>query len=601
VFDTVRKMLGLLTRRERWRWALQSPLLVLGAAMEAVGAAAVFMLIRLVADPSDFAATPLGAALTRRLPHDGPAAPIMAAAAAVAGFYVAKNALLAATAAIHSRILITSVANLSRRLLRGYMAAPLPFHIRRNSAELIRNCADASEAVFRMVLGPAVALVSEILVALGIIVVLLFTAPASTLLAVAILAVLLTTALRLTRRTVHRWGEDEQESRRQMLQTLQHSLGGLKEVRLLGREPFFYQQFARQQGTIIAIRTWHATLSEASRLLIETVFVCGMLLVIALVMAREGTPADVMPVLGLFAYAGFRIIPSVNRILWHLNNIRFGRAAVDRLSGDLAAIGPDLRAASNGAADVPMTFDHELSLRNVTLTYAGSRTPALREVSLRITPGESIGIVGPTGAGKSTLVDIILGFLQPAMGTVTVDGHDIFRSTTTWQRRIGYVPQTIFLSDDSLRRNVALGRADQEIDEQRVHTALRLAQLEEFVAALPDGLDTVVGERGVRLSGGERQRVAIARALYHEPQLLVFDEATSALDTETERELGRAIEALHGQKTLIIIAHRLSTVRNCDRLIFLREGRIAGIGSFDQLLAGNREFRRLATEPAPAE
>ena len=240
-------------------------------------------------------------------------------------------------------------------------------------------------------------------------------------------------------------------------------------------------------------------------------------------------------------------------------------------------------------------------LERVRYTYEGSATPALREIDLTIRCGESVGIVGPTGSGKSTLINVILGLLRPSSGRLTVDGRDAFDNLRLWQRKIGFVPQEIYLTDDSLRRNIAFGLEDEEIDERQVKAAIRLAQLEDLVALLPLGLDTVIGERGIRLSGGERQRVAIARALYHEPELLVFDEATSALDNQTERAVSRAIDALQGNKTLILIAHRLSTVRKCGRLIFLCAGRVAGSGTFEQLLQTNREFRELVASYDPAD
>jgi ATP-binding cassette, subfamily B, bacterial PglK len=246
-----------------------------------------------------------------------------------------------------------------------------------------------------------------------------------------------------------------------------------------------------------------------------------------------------------------------------------------------------------------VVFDH------VTFTYEGALRPALRDIDLCLPAGEAIGIVGPSGAGKSTLVDLLLALLHPTAGRVLAGGVDLARDRRAWQRRIGYVPQAVYLADDSLRRNIAFGLDDAEIDPDRLWRAVRLAQLERFVTALPDGLDTRVGERGVRLSGGERQRVAIARALYGEPRVLVLDEATAALDNRTEQEVAAAIEALAGDRTLIIVAHRLSTVRHCNRLVLLRDGRIEEIGPYDDLLARSATFRALALAGArdrpPAE
>jgi ATP-binding cassette subfamily C protein len=242
-----------------------------------------------------------------------------------------------------------------------------------------------------------------------------------------------------------------------------------------------------------------------------------------------------------------------------------------------------------------LRFDERIAFEGVSFAYEREGAPVLRDASLSIAPGESVGIVGPTGSGKSTLLDLLLGLLTPSKGRITVDGAELAGQLASWQRSIGYVPQDVYLEDATIRANVAFGLEREEIDDERVGRAVRSAQLDDFLSSLPAGLDTVIGERGVRLSGGERQRVAIARALYHEPELLVFDEATSALDPITELELTRAIDALKGKKTLVVVAHRLGTVRRCDRLFFLRDGRIEAVGSYDELLERSEEFRRMAT------
>jgi ATP-binding cassette subfamily C protein len=312
---------------------------------------------------------------------------------------------------------------------------------------------------------------------------------------------------------------------------------------------------------------------------------------VLLVTAGGGTGPESVPLLGLYAYAGFRVIPSANRIVFLLSEIRFGRAALDRVRGDLALIARNVPGGAAEPSDSDLRFEERLDLERVSYTYEQGAGPVITDLSLTIRRGESIGIVGATGAGKSTLVDLVVGLLEPTAGRLAVDGVDIRTRLASWQRHIGYVPQSAFLIDDTLRRNIAFGIPDREIDERRVQAATQRAQLESLVASLPEGLATTVGERGVRLSGGERQRVGIARALYHEPAVLVFDEATSALDSRTEAELTRAIEALRGDTTLVLVAHRLSSVRHCDRLVLLRDGRIADSGTFDELMTRNADFR----------
>lgn len=595
MLTTLRTCVGLLSPRVRWRWMGLIPLVLAAALMEACGAAAVFALIKVMSDPSQVSTLPVVSLLYAALPWHGERAIVLSFTILVAVFYFLKNGLLAVAVYIQNKVASDSMATLSYRLLKGYLSAPYAFHFQRNSAELIRNTTDSVDAMVRLVLKSTVGVVSEALFVAGIIAVLMATAPFVTLVAVLVLFAGLIVLLKLSRDVFTRWGVQEQELKRAILQNLQQSLGGLKEVKVMGREHFFYEAFASQRAALVRIWSLHTTLSAMPRLLIETVFVCGMLLVILLVTAHGGTGPDLVPVIGLYAYAGFRVIPSANRILTYVNDIRYGSAATQRLSKDLRAFDHIPSDSFGTPEESDIVFTDRIVLDRVSYTYDGTCTPVLQDVTLSIRRGESIGIVGPTGAGKSTLVDLLLGLLSPSSGRILVDGRDIAQALRSWQRKIGYVPQTIFLTDDSVRRNVAFGLSDAEIDERKLQAAVRMAQLEDFIASLPQGFDTVVGERGLRLSGGQRQRVAIARALYHEPEVLIFDEATSALDHHTEREVTRAIEALQGKKTLIIITHRLHTVRMCDRLVFLSNSRVAGYGSFAELIAHNVDFRNMAT------
>jgi ATP-binding cassette, subfamily B, bacterial PglK len=298
-------------------------------------------------------------------------------------------------------------------------------------------------------------------------------------------------------------------------------------------------------------------------------------------------------VLGLFAYVGLRLQPSLRNIVIATNGLKFGAAAVDDVHADLQNFA-QTATQPRRTANEKLPFRNTLVLDDVTFRYEGTRQHALKSVQVTIKPGEAIGVCGPTGGGKSTLVDLIVGLQEPTAGRVVVDGNSIHNHLAAWQIQLGVVSQSVFLLDGTLRENIALGIPNDEIDDELVAEAVRLAQLETFIASLPQGLETRVGERGVRLSGGQRQRVAIARALYRRPSVVVFDEGTSALDNETETELVEALERLRGERTLIMVAHRLTTVRRCDRILVVEDGRISDTGTFDELASRHRLFATFA-------
>ena len=576
----IRACLALLSPQARWRWMALIPVTLAAAVAEAVGAGAAFGLITILGDPARAATLPVAAWIYPRLPRQDPAAVILVFTLLVMAFYVARNALLTAVAWTQEQALNVSVRQLSHRLLAAYLGAPYAFHFRRNSAGLIHRVTDAVHTVFRGVLGSLVSTASETLVVAGIVVILALTAPGITAIAVVVVGGLLLLPLTLSRHATARWGRAVQELDTDILQSLQQSLGSVKEVKVIGRESFFLSQFDDRVAQSARLRSRYVAVAASLRMGVETTFVCGLLAVSLLLTLRSGAAA--LPLLGLFAYAGFRVIPAANRVMLYVTQLRYSRAWIHDLRADLTALPPP--APVDGGTVAPIRFTRAIALERVSYTYEGEREPVLVDVSLTIAKGESLGVVGPSGAGKSTLIDVLLGLLPPTSGRITVDGRDIASALRSWQRHIGYVPQEPFILDDAVRRNVAFGLPDADIDDRRVLAALRVAQVADVVAALPRGLDTLLGERGTRLSGGQRQRIAIARALYYEPEVLVFDEATSALDTPTERELIAALDALRGVKTLIVIAHRLTTVRRCDRLAVLRDGRVAAVGAYEDLL-----------------
>lgn len=586
----VARAIGFLDRGERRRWAGLIPLALLAAALEAGGAVLIFSLISVIADPDQLQGRVASFFLHQVAGGDrGRFAALFSIAVAL--FYVLKNGAILLETYAANRCASQSVASLSTKLLKAYLSAPYSFHFHRNSGKLIRNTNSAVDTAYRGVLVSAVHTACEVLLIVALFVVLIGTAPWVTLVTGAVMGLLVFVLLKLTKKTFSLWGGRVHELVGAIMANLQQSLAGVKEVKVLGRERYFYESFQVQRASLSRLLWLRATLENTPRLVIETIFVLGVVAVIVIYQAR-GSTGDVVPVLGLFAYAGFRIMPSLHRIIQHVNGMRFGAAAVDEIYEDFTLLAES--ATLPEESDRRLPFEESIRFDGVSFTYPTADRPALDAVDLEIRKGESVGIVGATGAGKSTIVDLLLGLLDPNAGRITVDGVPISEDRRGWQNKVGYVPQMIYLIDDTLRRNVALGVPDDQIDEDQVRRSVEMAQLGTFVDGLSNGLDTIVGERGVRLSGGERQRVAIARALYRDPDVLVFDEATSSLDNHTEREMTRAIEGLRGGKTLVIIAHRLTTVRRCDRLLFVQEGRITAAGSFDELLEREAEFRKLA-------
>jgi len=334
---------------------------------------------------------------------------------------------------------------------------------------------------------------------------------------------------------------------------------------------------------------------------LEFIAVGGLLLIVLIMVFIGSDMAALIPTLALFGAAFLRLRATISQIVNGMTLVRYSIAAVDPIFDDLKLLQGvvSLPSAPDASGLAPqettaLRLKHTIRLDGVTYAYPNTETPAICDIDLTIMKGTSVAFVGKTGSGKTTLVNVLLGLLKPQRGCITVDGKDIHSNLRGWQANIGYIPQTIFLLDDTIRCNIALGLRDEEIDEKKIWTTIRAAQLENFVRSLEDGVETVVGERGVRLSGGQRQRIGLARALYHNPEVLIMDEATSSLDNHTESLVMDALEDLKEERTFIMIAHRLSTVRNCDRLYFMKDGRIEAVGTYDELSLKHPDFRRMA-------
>jgi ABC-type multidrug transport system fused ATPase/permease subunit len=503
---------------------------------------------------------------------------VVIATLTLVGAYFVKTTFLGFLAWKQARFVYQMQATLSQSLFARYLRQPYSFHLQRNSSELINN---AIMQVDQLTAGISngLTLITELAVFAGISALLLAIEPLGASMVVAILGLAALAFNQITRSHILRWGESGRLHNSLRIKHLQQGLGSAKDVKLLGREADFIAQYRYHSSGYAKANEYWVTLTALPRLWLELLAISGLATLIIVVINQNKPLDSLLPVIGVFATAAFRLMPSVSRILSSAHSVRFYTPMIDNIHNELHKL-QDLRIPGKTAV---IPFSGALVLDQVTFRYPASDRNAISNVSFAVPKGASVGFIGESGAGKSSLVDVILGLLHPTGGTIRVDGADIRDNLRAWQDQIGYVPQSIYLTDDSIRRNVAFGLPPEAIDEEAIWRAIRDARLEEFIRALPEGLDTVVGERGIRISGGQRQRIGIARALYHDPAVLVLDEATSALDTTTEQGVMEAVRKLHGRKTIIIVAHRMSTVEHCDHILRFENGRLVGNHQPDQL------------------
>ena len=492
--------------------------------------------------------------------------------------YVFKNVFLAASTWIQRGFLTRVTSRIAARMLEVYIRQPYAFHLRKNSSTLIRNTQDASMLVAGGV-EPMLTILTEGLIAFALFTVLVVVEPVGTICVIGVLLFATFIFQKFFDQKLQRWGALRQIQKGSIIQTIQQGLGAVKDVQVLGREEWFVNEHRERQTLEANLLRRINTVQAVPRLWLEVMAMAGLAGLVAIMLASGKDIDKIIPTVGLFAVTSFKVLPSINKLVSSKQTLKVSRSTIETIHHDL-----DLPITVNSPNhNVDFQFKN-VAVDQLDFEYEQSESLVLSNINIKISSGEAVGFVGQSGSGKSTLIDIMLGLLEPQNGSVLINGQTIENVKQSWQKQIGYIPQTIFLLDDSLRRNIAIGIADSEIDELAIVEALKSAQLEDFVASLPEGLDTVVGERGVRLSGGQRQRIGIARALYHRPSVLVLDEATSSLDTETEHGVMQAVQALQGDKTVIIVAHRLSTVEYCDRLYRLDAGRIVDEGTFDEVM-----------------
>lgn len=481
--------------------------------------------------------------------------------------------------------------NLSSKLMKSYLSAPYTLHLTKNSADLVQTVVTFTD---RFCIGLVLSLLTAI--SNGVVIIALVSLLVSTNAAASIgIAVVLLVSLAVLnplKERLARWGKAGFDASAEMIRVLNHGLGGLKETRIIGCEPYFEAQMAEAANKYSRNMGLADSYANLPRYVVEAVIISFLIIFAFLfVTFNQGNTQNITSIFGIFAIASIRLLPATGNTISCISVIRYNIHSLDSLYAELReaerfeAENKDLSLPQlNHQQQVKLEFQKQISVENLVYKYPNAETNALNEINLTIEKGHSIGLIGKSGSGKTTLVDVLMGLLSPKSGDISVDGVSVYDKLRAWQNLIGYVPQSIFLIDDTLERNIAFGVPDNQIDRHRLEKAVAAAQLTEVIARLPMGLNTTVGERGVLLSGGQRQRVGIARALYHEKEILVFDEATAALDNETENLITDATKALSGSKTIIIIAHRLSTIEHCDRIYRLEQGSVTQSGNYQTVV-----------------
>jgi ABC-type multidrug transport system fused ATPase/permease subunit len=594
-FPTIRKLYVLLPPDERWKLLLLLAAMLVAGVAQVLGLASVMPFIGLVANPNLVHVSPWMHRLFDAGGFTDTKQFLFAMGVAVVAFFALGNALTALTSWFSYRFIWFNQQKMAQRLLEEYLSKPYSFFLTRHGARLGKTLLSEVKVVVTGIVVPGLDVIAKSVSTAFVLGLLIAVDPRLA----SVVSLSIGSAYGLlywfARQTQRRIGVRQVKANTTMWRVATEAFGGIKDVKVLGREADFVARFRAPSLEFAAANASNDLVRQLPAYALETIAIGGMLAVLLYLLRVRESLSDVLPLMALYAVAGNRLMPAFHQIFAGLTTIRFNKASLDELYADMMTFPGGARVPVPSTVRQVPPGGSEIRFRDVSFEYPGAQRNAITHIDLLIPPHTTVGLVGSTGSGKTTLVDLLLGLFRPTSGDILIDGRPLDPSTTAmWRSRIGYVPQHIFLCDDTIARNIAFGIPDKDIDQTAVERAGRAASLHEFISRLPDGYKTVVGERGVRLSGGERQRIGIARALYHGPDVVVMDEATSALDTVTEDAVMTATRDLSIDRTVILIAHRLSTVRHCDTIVFLEGGTVAAQGTYDELVERNPSFRAMA-------
>ncbi len=579
MIKTVRKLYRILDPAQRAKTLLIVVMMLIGGVLETLGVALLVPVVTVVFDPGAIEKNTYHMGDLYRLLHMHSTTQFaIVMMVAIIAVFILKNLYLYLQTRVQLKFIYTNQFETSRRMMIGFMRRPYEYYLGADTSIIQRNITSDINNVFALLL-TLLQLLSEMIVFVCLVATLLYFDARLSLTIGSLLVAVLLIVKTIIKPVMIRAGKDNQDYYSGLYKWIQESVMAIKEIKIAAKEDYFIEEYARcGNGYVNAVQKYNLY-NATPRLLIETVCITGLIGYLLFMVLTGAEVSQILGVMSAFVAAAMRLLPSANRINNYLTNVAYFQPFLDNVSENLQADIHDENVSyevkEREAADAAkLPVRRSIRMENISFRYPGTETYIFRDASLTVPVGRSIGIVGTSGAGKTTIVDIMLGLLHAESGTVLADDCDVRTNYRGWLKNIGYIPQTIFMLDSTIRKNVAFGVRDDEIDEEKVWKALEEAQLADHVRSLPEGLDTAIGERGIRLSGGQRQRIGIARALYEDPEVLVLDEATSALDNETEEAIMDSINRLHGKKTLIIIAHRLQTIEKCDMVYRVQDGKI---------------------------
>ena len=599
---TLKKAIALLTLHERKRGLLVLVLVMGMALLETAGVASVMPFLAVLGNPEMLDTNPILNMIYTYAQEYGIGTPdgfLIALGIGAFVLVIATAAYRTLTHYVMNRYIEMRRHSIATRLLETYLRQPYAFFLDRHSGDMSKTILSEVDQVVGNVFRPAYSMVANSLVFIAITALLLIVNPWLALMAAGILGGLYALMFLGLKNKVTRLGGTLVTANKGRFMAAGEAIGGIKDIKLLGREQIYISRFQNHSQQFARTIASHQTINQVPKYLIEAFAFGGIIGIVVVLMISAGGLSNnalgqILPIIGLYAFSAYRMQPALQSIFSGFASLRYGQAAVDNLYADMYS--HNILLQPRNAENAVIKACCIIALNHLSYTYPNAAKPALIDLNFDIPVGSTIGFVGSTGAGKTTLVDVILGLLRPTEGAITVDGIPVTDDhVRAWQQFLGYVPQEIFLTDTSIAENIALGIPKDQVDQEQVKKCARMAQAHEFIVQdLPSQYETLVGERGIRLSGGQRQRIGIARALYHNPEVLVFDEATSALDTITEQAVMNAIDALAHQKTIILIAHRLSTVKNCDQIVLLEQGRMKVKGRYKELIESNAQFKEMS-------